>query len=171
MSVMRQFVRPLAWTLAVTALYAGVAIGIAVIGGETTSRAATTERIVTDRLTGLALYGFDPVAYFTDQAPREGVATYELPWAGVTWRFVNEGNRDAFMQNPDVYEPRFGGYDPMAVSEGLPATGHPSVWAIHHDRLYVFHSEANRARFMTDPDAAVRSADRRWPQVRAALVP
>jgi hypothetical protein len=171
MSVMRQFVRPFAWTLAVTALYAGVAVGISVMGGETSSRAATTERIVTDRLTGLALYGFDPVAYFTEQRPHEGVPSYELPWSGVTWRFVNEGNRDAFMQNPEVYEPRFGGYDPVAIGEGLPATGHPSVWAIHQDRLFVFHSEANRARFLADPAAMISKADRTWPQVRATLVP
>ena len=34
--------------------------------------AATTERIVTDRHTGLAISGFDPVAYFTDAVPRKG---------------------------------------------------------------------------------------------------
>src|SRR3954454_2492693 len=30
------------------------------------ARAATTERLVTDRFTGLAIGGFDPVAFFTD---------------------------------------------------------------------------------------------------------
>jgi YHS domain-containing protein len=170
MSVVRQFLRPLAWTLAVTALYAGIAILIG-MAGETTSRAATTERVVTDRLTGLALYGFDPVAYFTEQGPHEGSGDYELSWAGVTWRFRSEGNREAFMQHPAVYEPRFGGYDAVALGEGLPATGHPSVWAIHGERLYVFHSAKNRDRFASDPAAVIERAEARWPAVRAQLVP
>lgn len=170
MSLVRQFLRPLAWTLAVTALYAGVAVLIGMTG-ESSSRAATTERVVTDRLTGLALYGFDPVAYFTEQGPLQGSDAYELSWAGATWRFRNEGNREAFMQAPGVYEPRFGGYDPVAVGEGLPTSGHPSVWTIHGDRLYVFHSEKNRARFADDPQGVLEKADARWPSVREQLVP
>lgn len=170
MSVVRQFVRPLAWTLAVTALYAGVAVLIGMTS-ETSTRAATTERVVTDRLTGLALYGFDPVAYFTESGPRQGSDGYELSWAGATWRFQNEGNRAAFMQSPEVYEPRYGGYDPVAVADGLPTSGHPSVWLVHADRLYVFHSEKNRAAFATDPAAVIERADARWPEVRKHLVP
>jgi hypothetical protein len=170
MSVMRQFLRPLAWTLAVTALYAGVAVLIG-MSGDSSTRAATTERVVTDRLTGLALYGFDPVAYFTESGPRQGSDAVELAWSGATWRFQNEGNRDAFMQAPDVYEPRYGGYDPVAIAEGTPTGGHPSVWLIHRERLFVFHSEKNRTRFADDPSAMIESADARWPQVRRSLVP
>lgn len=170
MSVMRQFLRPLAWTLAVTFLYAAVVVLIG-MAGDTSSRAATTERIITDRLTGLALYGVDPVAYFTENEPKQGLDSYEVSWAGATWRFRNEGNRDAFMQAPDVYEPRFGGYDPVAVGEGLPTGGHPSVWTIHGERLYVFHSEKNRALFLADPQPMITRAEARWPSVRERLVP
>jgi hypothetical protein len=170
MSVMRQFFRPLAWTLAVTALYAGVAVLIGMTS-ESSTRAATTERIITDRLTGLALYGFDPVAYFTEGGPQQGADSYELSWAGATWRFRNEGNRDAFMQAPGIYEPRFGGYDPVAVAEGIPTGGHPSVWLIHRERLYVFHSEKNRATFAEEPAAVIEKAETQWPQIRNQLVP
>lgn len=169
MSVMRQFLRPLLLTLAVTGLYAGVAVVIGMTGDE--SRAATTERVVTDRLTGLAIYGYDPVAYFTESEPREGIAAYELSWAGATWRFSSEGNRDAFMQDPSVYEPRYGGYDPVAIGTGVPTPGHPGVWLVHNQRLYVFHSEANRALFMTSPAEAIQRAEGHWAQVKAQLVP
>jgi hypothetical protein len=171
MSVMRQFLRPLAWTMAFTGLYAGIALVIAMADGQKPIQAATTERIVTDRLTGLALYGIDPVAYFTEGAPREGLQDFELPWSGATWRFRNEGNRAAFMRDPSIYEPRFGGYDPVAIGEGNPATGHPSVWSIHRDRLYVFHSERNRALFAAAPDQVIAKADSQWPAVLATLAP
>lgn len=167
---MRQFLRPLAWTLAVTGLYAGIAVLIGT-ATETATHAATTERVVTDRLTGLAMSGIDPVSYFTEGAPREGIAGFELSWAGATWRFLNEGNRDAFMQDPAVYEPRYGGYDPVAVAAGLPAAGHPSIWVLHGQRLYVFHSERSKADFIADPDGTVQRADGRWPAVKSQLVP
>lgn len=170
MSVLRQFLRPLALTCAVTGLYAGIAVLIAMTS-ETASRAATTEQVVTDRLTGLAIYGFDPVAYFTEHKPRQGSASYELSWAGATWRFLNEGNRDAFMQDPQTYEPRFGGYDPVAVGSGLPTAGHPSIWTVHEQRLYVFHSERNRAAFLADPLQALDRAETQWPVVKARFVP
>ncbi|MEI8146546.1 MAG: YHS domain-containing (seleno)protein [Alphaproteobacteria bacterium] len=169
MSIARQFLKPLAWTLAVTALYAGIALAIAMSGGS--SQAATTERIVTDRNTGLALFGFDPVAYFTENAPRPGAREHELSWGGVTWRFANEGNLQAFRADPGVYGPRFGGYDPVAVAQGLPTGGHPSIWAVHEDRLYVFHSEANRMTFAGNARAILTHADQAWPKVRADLVP
>ena len=58
-------------------------------------RAATTEWVVTNRYTGLAIDGFDPVAYFVDAAPKVGRAELEFRFRGATWRFQNEGNRAA----------------------------------------------------------------------------
>lgn len=171
MTLVRQFLRPLAWTLAVTVLYACVAVLIGMSGIDEGPRAATTERVVVDRLTGVALYGIDPVAYFTEGGPRSGSTEFELNWAGATWRFQNEGNRAAFIRHPGVYEPRYGGYDPVAVAEDIPTAGHPSIWLVHGDRLYIFHSERNRTVFATDPDKAIARAERGWPAVRQRLVP
>src|SRR5437870_9340989 len=81
--------------------------------------AATTGRVVTDRHTGLALYGFDPVAYFTDAKPMAGRPDFEYWFGGAIWRFRNEGNRAAFIARPDVYAPRYGGYDALALARGL----------------------------------------------------
>ena len=53
--------------------------------------AATPERDVVDLRTGLAIHGFDPVAYFTDSAPTIGREELEVSYAGVVWRFRNAG--------------------------------------------------------------------------------
>src|SRR5262249_25442607 len=66
------------------------------------SGATTTEQVVTDRNTGLAISGFDPVAYFVDGAPLQGKDAFEYAFAGAVWRFRNEGNRGAFIADPDV---------------------------------------------------------------------
>src|SRR5688572_29448696 len=87
-------------------------------------------RVVSDSLTGLALSGFDPVAYFTDRRPQLGEGDHELSHRGVVWRFRNEGNRAAFARDPDVYAPRFGGYDAIALARGVAVPGHPLIWLI-----------------------------------------
>src|SRR5437667_9887895 len=85
--------------------------------------AQTTERIVVDRHTGLAIHGYDPVGYFTDAKPIVGRPDLEYPYGGAVWRFRNPGNRTAFVDRPDIYMPRFGGYDPIAVRQGRAAPG------------------------------------------------
>ena len=64
--------------------------------------AATTEWVVVNRYTGLAIDGFDPVAYFVDALPKQGRAELELRSGGATWRFQNEGNRSAFAGAPET---------------------------------------------------------------------
>ncbi|HWV52688.1 YHS domain-containing (seleno)protein [Pseudorhodoplanes sp.] len=133
--------------------------------------AATTEQIVTDHNTGLAIYGYDPVAYFTDGAPKMGREHLEVKHAGVAWRFHNEGNRDAFARDPDVYMPQYGGYDPIAISSNIARPGHPDFWAIHNDRLFLFYSEDARKQFRADPGQAALQAEVNWPHVSQSLVP
>ena len=65
-------------------------------------QAATTERIVVDRHSGIALGGFDPVAYFVDADAMRGKGEFEHAFAGVVWRFRNEGNRAAFADDPKI---------------------------------------------------------------------
>lgn len=156
----------------------GLLLGIALLGGlcagiyaPNTGNAATTERIVVDRRTGLAIGGFDPVAYFTDAAPKIGKAEIEYGFAGATWRFRNEGNRAAFAEDPDVYMPRFGGYDPVAVARGVSVPGHPLFWLIAGERLYFFYSAQARSAFVAEPERIVAAAERKWSEVRRALTP
>ncbi len=133
--------------------------------------AATTERVVNDPHTGLAISGIDPVAYFTDGAPLLGRPDQEYRFAGVIWRFRNEGNRAAFIANPDVYMPRYGGYDPIALGRAVALPGNPLVWALVGERLYLFYDGEARARFLANPDEAILHADNKWPTVISDLLP
>ena len=144
------------------AVAAGVAFSTAAIGG-------TTEQVVADWHTGLAISGFDPVAYFTDAVPKTGRLEYEYSFAGVTWRFRNEGNRAAFAGHPDVYMPQFGGHDPVAVARGVARAGHPELWLIADKRLYLFYSPEARDAFRADPDQVTGAAEEKWPDVVRTL--
>ena len=132
-------------------------------------RAATTERVVVDRHTGLALYGVDPVAYFTDGQQVRGREKFEYSHAGAVWRFDNEGNRAAFAADPDVYMPRYGGYDPVGISRGLATPGSPTLWVVSDQRLYLFYTADARAAFIADPASVIAAASARWAAVRSEL--
>lgn len=154
------------WRVHFVAVFCGVLALTAVSQAQ-----AMTERVVVDRHTGLAISGFDPVAYFTDAVARMGIVDFELNAAGATWRFRNEGNMAAFAANPEIYAPQFGGYDPIGIARGVAAAGHPQLWLIHNKRLYLFHSAESRDRFSADPDAVRALADERWSDVERDLVP
>jgi hypothetical protein len=132
---------------------------------------SVTERVVTDGHSGLAIYGFDPVSYFTDGVPSLGSADFEYRAEDVIWRFRNKGNLAAFAADTYVYRPRFGGYDPVAVGRGVGTAGHPEIWAIAQNRLYLFYNEDSKAKFLADPGAAVALADQKWAEVLRTLVP
>ena len=120
---------------------------------------------------GLAISGFDPVAYFTDAEALPGKGEFEQAVDGAVWRFRSLGNRAAFKADPTVYMPRFGGYDPVGVARGVAVPGNPQLWAISDQRLYLFYSEQTRAEFADDTDRTATSADRVWQSVRLKLVP
>ncbi|WP_024515168.1 YHS domain-containing (seleno)protein [Bradyrhizobium sp. Tv2a-2] len=133
------------------------------------AHAATTERIVTSRFSGLAIDGFDPVAYFVDGAPVAGLRQFEAWKDGVVWRFHNEGNRASFLAHPEVYGPQFGGYDPVDVARGVTVAGNPLFWVVAGERLYLFGFEANRDAFAADPQGFLAKARTRWPALEQGL--
>jgi hypothetical protein len=140
-------------------------------GARNLPAAATTERIVVDWHTGLAIGGYDPVAFFTDGKAMAGSADFELRSGGVIWRFRNPGNRAAFAARPDIYMPRYGGYDPLGIAEGVTVAGNPNVWLISGERLFLFYDRARFDQFAADPDRVIASADRKWPDVQRDLTP
>src|SRR5580704_15319882 len=136
---------------------AGLALAVAAPG----SVAATTEMIVVDGHTGLAIGGYDPVAFFTDGKPVEGSANFEFRYGGAVWRFCNIGNRDAFVDRPDIYMPRFGGYDPTSVARGVATAGNPNVWLIAGQQLFLFYDRDHLEKFVADSSHLLAEAERK----------
>jgi hypothetical protein len=143
------------------ALLAVAVLLVAWCGGMV-ARAATTELIVSDPQTGLAIDGFDPVSYFIDGAPEPGRSQYELRFHDVIWRFRNPGNMAVFLQYPGSYEPRFGGYDPIAVGRGAPTPGNPLLWMISGQKLYLFYDPESKSQFRADTKRAISQAEANW---------
>jgi hypothetical protein len=133
------------------------------------AKAATSERIVTDRYTGLAIGGFDPVAFFTDARAVQGDPAFEVSQGGAIWRFSSPDNRAFFVANPDVYSPCFGGYDPVDIARGVTFAGTARLWLIVGQRLYLFGHEDTRAAFAANPARYLHDATRRWTLLKETL--
>jgi hypothetical protein len=152
--------------MAIFALWAGF---FGVLCLDFTALAATTERVVVNRYSGLAIDGFDPVAYFTDSQAIQGVVDFEAAEAGAVWRFRNEGNRASFVAHPEIYAPQFGGYDPIDLGRGVTYAGSPRLWVVSGHRLYLFGREENRDAFTADPPRFLKDAAVRWPALEQGL--
>jgi len=128
-----------------------------------------TETIACDPLTGLALSGYDPVAYFLQGKPVLGSPAHEAVWEGAVFRFANAANRALFLDSPESYAPRFGGYDPVGVGRLRPRPGKPGLFLVRDGALYLFASPRNRESFLATTDTAALQED--WTRLKADLAP
>lgn len=151
------------------ALFAILAGFFAALSLDFAASASTTERVVVNRYSGLAIGGFDPVAYFTDSVAIQGLAEFEAREAGAIWRFRNEGNRASFVAHPEIYGPQFGGYDPVELVRGVTYAGNPYFWVVVGQRLYLFGREENRDAFAAEPARFLKDATARWPALKQGL--
>lgn len=114
---------------------------------------------------GLAIGGYDPVAYFVEGSPTRGSAEHSHSWNGTEWRFASEANRAAFAANPEKYAPQYGGYCAWAVAEGYTASTDPDAWTIVDDKLYLNYSRRVQRRWERDIPGNISRANGNWPKV------
>ncbi|MEY8837844.1 YHS domain-containing (seleno)protein [Cribrihabitans sp. XS_ASV171] len=114
---------------------------------------------------GLALRGYDPVAYFTADAPTKGKDEITVVHEGATYRFASEENRAAFQQNPGAYVPAYGGFCAFGTAMGYKVDGDPAVWRIVGDVLYLNYSEGVKKRWEGDIPGFIGSADAKWTEI------
>lgn len=112
---------------------------------------------------GIAISGYDPVAYFTDGKPVRGSPDHALMWRGATWYFASAATMEAFEMNPHAYAPQYGGYCAYAMTKGAIAATAPDAFAVSSGRLYLTYSTEIRAIWADDVAGNVALADAHWP--------
>jgi hypothetical protein len=114
---------------------------------------------------GLALSGYDPVAYHIDGRPRRGSLDNETEWMGARWRFASQENLAAFLADPERYAPAYGGYCAYAVSQGSLQPGDPRIWRIVDGKLYLNLSPSTMSKWEADIPGSLARADQNWPDL------
>ncbi|MEY4489339.1 MAG: hypothetical protein RIQ79_1847 [Verrucomicrobiota bacterium] len=121
---------------------------------------------VNTTLFGVAIKGYDPVAYFTESKPVEGNKEFEFIWQDAKWRFASEANRVAFKSAPQKYAPQYGGYCAWAVSQGYTAGIDPTAWRIVDGKLYLNYSADVQKKWQADIPGLIKKADANWPKIK-----
>jgi YHS domain-containing protein len=118
---------------------------------------------VNETSSGLAIHGYDPVAYFEDGRPVKGDAAIGHEWQGATWLFATREHRDTFAADPEKYAPQYGGYCAKAVSENTTADIDPASWSIVGGKLYLNYSPKIKKLWEQDPAGRITRGDANWP--------
>ena len=124
---------------------------------------AKEKTLVNADANGVVLHGYDPVAYFTQNAAVRGDAKYKATYKGSTFYFASDANRRLFQKEPSKYAPQYGGYCAMAVSMGQLEDADPTMFTIHKDKLLLQHNEKAHQMFLSNPDGFHQKADEQWP--------
>jgi YHS domain-containing protein len=115
---------------------------------------------------GLAIDGYDPVAYFTEQKPVKGSSEFRADFRGSTFQFASAIHRDAFTADPEKFVPQYGGYCAYGMAKGYKASIDPAAFTVLGDKLYLNYSEAVRTRWLADIPGYIQKADANWPEVQ-----
>lgn len=114
---------------------------------------------------GIGLHGYDPVAYFSDQAPAMGLATWQASYDGVRYRFASQAHLKQFQANPAAYAPQFGGFCAMGVALGKKLDGDPLAWKVVNNKLYLNVNKEVQKKWLEDVPGHIRQARDSWPAI------
>lgn len=115
---------------------------------------------------GVAIRGYDPVAYFTDMKPVKGSPEFHAEYQGSIFYFASAIHRDTFLAHPEKFAPRYGGYCAFGMAKGYKAAIDPAAFTVVGDRLYLNYNGTVRALWVLDIPGYVKKADANWPEVR-----
>lgn len=114
---------------------------------------------------GIAIGGYDPVAYFTDQKPVKGSPEFQSVHRGSMFQFASAAHRDMFAAEPDKYAPQYGGYCAYGMAKGYKAKIDPGAFSVIYGTLFLNYSDAVRTRWLSDVSGYIQQADANWPAV------
>lgn len=122
---------------------------------------------------GVAIGGWDTVAYFAQGRATEGLPEFSHEWNGAVWLFSSAANRELFAADPEAYAPRFGGWCAFALSKGRYAAevDPAGAWTVRDGGLYLNWDEGVRARWLGDDvDGGIETGERNWEVVRRDIL-
>ncbi|MEJ6004621.1 YHS domain-containing (seleno)protein [Paucibacter sp. AS339] len=126
---------------------------------------------------GVAIQGYDAVAFHLDKRAVKGVAEFSVAWAGATWWFASAEAKAKFETDPERWAPQYGGHCALGMSEGYvskkPTSGR---FDIQEGKLYLFPAGTNSPdgpyndwRRFGGPAVRMKKADENWTRFKPEL--
>ena len=118
----------------------------------------------------IALKGYDPVAYFTDERATIGDPQYQYEWDGAVYRFASVQHLALFKTDPDRYLPQYHNWCAASVAKGEKVYGNPEWWLVVDGRLYLFGRPIGPG-LMSKDAGMISRADENWPKASRLPTP
>lgn len=115
---------------------------------------------------GVALHGYDAVAYFDRKAAVKGSPAHAATYRGVRYQFADAADKAKFEASPERYVPVYGGFCAYGVAQGFKVDIDPEAWSVVDNRLYLNVSKDIRAKWLKDTRRYIRKADGNWETVK-----
>lgn len=115
---------------------------------------------------GIAIKGYDPVAFFTENRAVKGVDSVRWVWKEATWLFNSNSNLELFRRNPEKYEPQFGGYCAYGVAGNHKSPTETDTWTIVDGRLYFNYNADVKKAWLKDTVLLIQKANTNWLQIK-----
>lgn len=116
---------------------------------------------------GIAIRGYDPVAYFRQSKPVQGKESISYEWNGAKWLFSSDENKEDFKANPEKFAPQFGGYCAYGLSENHKSPTEPDAFTIVDDKLYLNYSLKVKELWKKDIPGRIKKANELWPVLKS----
>lgn len=118
---------------------------------------------------GLAVQGYDVVAYFKVSKALKGSKEFSLVYNGIRYQFASAENKETFKKAPSNYEPEFGGWCAYAMgSSGEKVEVDPETFKIVNGKLYLFYNQYfnNTLKDWNKNEVALKTkAEQNWSQL------
>ncbi len=137
------------------------ALGIMALNAAAVSAAEAT----TATVHGVAIRGYDPVAYFTEGQAVKGSRAYAYNWNEASWHFSKPEHRDLFAADPERYAPQFGGHCANGLSKGKLVAADPEEWTIVDGKLYMNYNRPARDDWRAHKAVMIERAASNWADV------
>jgi len=117
---------------------------------------------VINQTDGVAIDGYDPVAYFVDGEPARGTPRFEMEYQGSIYRFSSEENLEAFSRDPSAYLPQLGGYSVFGMAKGKRYDINPTAFDIIDGKLYLSRNRKVRELWQVNLEGFINRAEENW---------
>jgi len=126
---------------------------------------AQTKNLLNLDSSGIAIQGYDPVAFFSDNKPVKGNAAFVAKRDGAVYLFASKEHREMFVKEPMKYEPCFGGYCAYGVSRNKLVEIDVDAFQIVDGKLLLQYSKGVRDDFNADQKGNLTKANDNWPKL------
>lgn len=128
------------------------------------ANAFAADPIETGTFNNNAIYGYDTVAYFTQNKAVKGNKKITTEWRGALWHFSSEEHKAMFVAEPEKYAPQYGGYCAYAMSDGRLVGIDEDAFTILDGKLYLNYSKSVMKEWRTNTELFIKEADAEYPK-------